>query len=200
MKYVHNRIVLTLLFILIGAGSLLAGQSEWKLREQPLKALSEDSVKAMLVKKLFFHSILNPKAPGLPNQFQADASGLVVTDLATGLMWQQSGSPGATPFTGADAYIKKLNKEQFGGYSDWRLPTLEEAMSLMENKKAGPTYLDPVFHSLQGKIWTSDFNTAKVRVYYQPWRVNFSGGVCYGSYDRYDTTAYVKAVRSVGAE
>jgi len=34
------------------------------------------------------------------------------------------------------AYIAQLNRANFGGYSDWRLPTLEEAMCLMEPIKS----------------------------------------------------------------
>lgn len=47
-------------------------------------------------------------------------------------MWQQSGSENYMNYKDTQAYIEKLKKEKFAGYRDWRLPTLEGAMSLME--------------------------------------------------------------------
>ncbi|MCB9501891.1 MAG: DUF1566 domain-containing protein [Deferribacteres bacterium] len=42
---------------------------------------------------------------------------------------------GLFEFEKAVVYIDSLNKANFAGYSDWRLPTLEEAMTLMEPEK-----------------------------------------------------------------
>jgi hypothetical protein len=53
---------------------------------------------------------------------------MVVVDTLTGLMWQQSGSKKVKSYKEAKEYIKKLNKKQFAGYNNWRLPTLEEAV------------------------------------------------------------------------
>jgi len=63
----------------------------------------------------------------------------LVIDHATGLMWQQGGSDGFMTFAAAQEYVQKLNREKFAGYSDWRLPTLAEAMSLMEGDVADGT-------------------------------------------------------------
>jgi hypothetical protein len=83
-----------------------------------------------------------------------------------------------------------LNSKQYGGYNDWRLPALEEAMSLMEPKKHGELlYIDPLFDKTQGWIWTSD-----LKVTGRAWYVFFGGGNC-NHYDVGDSVS-VRAVRS----
>ena len=57
-----------------------------------------------------------------------------VTDLETKLIWKQTDSFQDTSkwnnWFRAKEYIQSLNIEKFAGYSDWRMPTLEEAESL----------------------------------------------------------------------
>jgi hypothetical protein len=91
-------------------------------------------------------------------------------------------------YADAENYIRELNKKGVAGYNDWRLPTLEEAMSLMElSKKNGDLYIDPVFDKTQRWIWTADKFPAGVA-----WVVGFYGGHClYGLY----VSRYVRAVR-----
>ncbi|MCP4183707.1 MAG: DUF1566 domain-containing protein, partial [Hyphomicrobiales bacterium] len=62
--------------------------------------------------------------------------GEVVLDHATGLMWQKSGSDDYMEYEVAKTYIEKLNKDQFAGYDDWRLPTIYELMSLLEKEQS----------------------------------------------------------------
>ncbi len=156
--------------------------------------LSGDDVKKML-KKYDFYSTAeygfskawsNPGGKGIVNDFQR--KGQVIFDATTGLTWQQSGSPASMTFEKTQAYIEALNKKEFAGYSDWRLPTLEEAMSLMapEQSEDG-LFIDPVFDKSQYWIWTADRYSASAS-----WLVNFSYGYCYN----YVTTSfYVRAVR-----
>ena len=58
--------------------------------------------------------------------------GDVVVDHATGLMWQKSGSTAPMSYAQAQAYIAQLNQDWFAGYTDWRLPTMAELLSLVE--------------------------------------------------------------------
>lgn len=114
--------------------------------------------------------------------------GKVVYDHASSLMWQQSGSTKEMEYKNAKAYVEALNSQNFAGYSDWRLPTLEEAMSLMKpTKNTDALYIDPLFDKQQNWIWTSDTYSAS-----RAWVVDFYFGYCY-----YGAFSYNDAVRAV---
>ncbi|GJQ57911.1 MAG: tetratricopeptide repeat protein [Candidatus Scalindua sp. AMX11] len=122
--------------------------------------------------------------------------GKVVNDQATGLMWQQSGSSQMT-FTDAEAYVIHLNSELFAGYSDWRLPTLEEAVTLLEKTKkkvdilGDPSlYIEKEFGAYQERIWTADLYNASF-----VWGVDFVHGGC--SYYNNNYENFVRAVRII---
>lgn len=161
------------------------------LRSQPLNKLSIDDVKTMLREKDFFASDWNPHGKGVSHQFEeAKCQGQkLVIDHTTGLTWQQAGYEKAMNYIHAERYIVGLNKRNYGGHSDWRLPTIEEAMSLMEPKQHGDLYLDPMFDRTQQWIWTADKEIAGVA-----WVVCFDDGSC-DSLDVLIDGYYVRAVR-----
>jgi len=82
----------------------------------------------------------------------------VVVDNATGLMWHQSGSDGGMIWNSPKKWVEDLNSEEgCAGYNDWRLPTVDEAASLLESsEKNGGLCIDPVFSNKQECIWTGD--------------------------------------------
>ena len=59
-----------------------------------------------------------------------------ITDLFTGLMWQEGYAYRETGnyinWYNAKEYIKKLNKQKLGSFYDWRLPNKLEIQSLYE--------------------------------------------------------------------
>lgn len=163
------------------------------LRSRPMENLTPNEAKAMLVEKGFCDSIENLQGRGLQHQYEIvkrKGKNLVI-DHTTGLMWQQSGSDEEIDFKEVQKYIQKLKHEKFAGYDDWRLPTLEEAMSLMERKKKnGELYIDPVFDKNQRWIWTADKLSSSVA-----WYVTFGTGIGYN--DGSIHYSHVRAVRSV---
>ncbi len=115
--------------------------------------------------------------------------GKVVIDRATGLIWQQSGSDEKMVYKKIKNYIDTLNLTQFAGYSDWRLPTLDESVSLLEQTNLnGDLYINPSFNKRQTLVWTSDLNSA-----WLAWVVHFSAGGC--SLSNFEDALFVRAVR-----
>ena len=152
-----------------------------------------DEVINMLKAKGFYDSAWNKSAEGFQNDFEIQLEGKIVYDRASGLMWQQSGSDEYLYYEKAKKYVDRLNQDKYAGYSDWRLPTLEEAMSLTEpTQMNGDLYIDPKFDKQQQWIWTSDLFSASAAwgVYFGYW----SDGNC-GGYDFDCNDLYVRAVR-----
>lgn len=89
---------------------------------------------------------------------------LLVEDRATGLVWQQDGSPYALDLKRARDYVDGLNRQGFGGYDDWRLPTVAELCTILRNPaEPGAFCLDDVFASDRPRLWSADrrsFNSA----------------------------------------
>ena len=108
----------------------------------------------------------------------------VVINHATGLMWHQSGSDKYFSWKRAKKWIDKLNKEGYAGFQDWKLPTVEEAASLLEpEKKSGNLHIDPAFDKKQWSIWLCDSHISDDSLTLNgAWRVSFSDGtVSWGS-------------------
>ncbi len=113
----------------------------------------------------------------------------MVVDNAIGLTWQQSGSEEYMSYDDAKRYIAQLNRDKFAGFSDWRLPTLSEAITLLEEKESSNgLFIDPIFDKRLEWIWTSDLYSAS-----RAWVVGFGNGYC--GYDYFGYGFYVRAVR-----
>ena len=92
-----------------------------------------------------------------------------VSDQKSGLMWVKDDSylelKRFIIYSGAQKYMKKKNEQAFAGYTDWRLPSKNEAHSLyyLEKEKSildkyqMVLYIDPVFTEGCGySTWTSN--------------------------------------------
>jgi len=150
--------------------------------------ISEVDATRMIKVNDYYDGARNPNGLGIENKFELQRDG-VVYDAKTRLTWQQSGSSKRMIFEQGQAYIKQKNRENYGGFSDWRLPTLKEAMSLMSPARKNGLYIDPLFAKTQSDIWTSDKASASIA-----WMVSFSVGYCtYASVDK--NILVVRAVR-----
>ncbi len=184
--------------------SRTSSSSGSRLRSTP-QTLSADDAKVMVVTQNFYRAGWNTQGRGGPHQYetQVHAGGLVVVNPVTGLMWQRSGSGMIVQGgqQGAEQYVQSLNAKRFGGFDDWRLPTLDEAMSLMmppdggqplqTSAGAAKVHLASAFETGGAYfIWTSDLQASG-----RGWVVYYVDAACNGENLQYN--AYVRAVRSL---
>jgi hypothetical protein len=95
------------------------------------------------------------QSPHHPASYALNADGLTVRDNVTGLTWERSpdrnGDGALTKsdkltLAEAQALPAKLNAAKFGGFADWRLPSIKEVYSLFQangTDPSGPMNLDP---------------------------------------------------------
>ncbi len=83
------------------------------------------------------------------NQYVNNGDG-TVTDLATGLMWQQSDDGTGRNWEEALAYAEDLNQ---AGHTDWRLPDVHELQSIVDYTRSlqetSSAAIDPIFNCTQ---------------------------------------------------
>lgn len=87
-----------------------------------------------------------------------------------------NGGDEGTPGNGTDTedFINLLNSTNFGGFSDWRLPTIKE-LSFIVNKGAGPPYINEIFfpNILSSYYYSSTTNAKFID---EAWIVAFNEG------------------------
>lgn len=151
--------------------------------------LNDERLTAALATRGLFDAARNPAGGGVDNRFETvlREGALVVRDATTGLSWQRDGT-GGLDLAAAEAQIAALNAQAHAGYRDWRLPTAEEAASLMEKAPLDGRYIDPVFGGGVNFIWTAD-RTPDGRAYVAYW---VDGQL---SPERPEFHAWVRAVR-----
>jgi len=91
-------------------------------------------------------------------------------------------------------YINWLNNSNFGGYQDWRLPTIEELSSIANFGTYNPAIdLDFFPNTIADQYWSS---STYLDMDY-PYTYNISLGFCFGDYisESKVTRCYVRAVR-----
>lgn len=138
---------------------------------------------------------------GEPQSYTLLQGGIMVQDNVTGLIWESktddksihdkdnkytwydsnretNGGEAGTPGDGTDTedFINSLNSAKFGGFSDWRLPTVKELSSLLNRDTSDPavnTYFFPHIgsHVSYGNpYWTSDTDASDSNY---AWCINF---------------------------
>jgi hypothetical protein len=188
-----------LLYFFVFTSLILGAKETVNLRSSP-KELNKFDVREMVLKYNFFsknseydRDLSHPDG-NFSNGFELKKVNdkPVVIDNRTGLMWQAGGSDDTVPFDDAVRWIDALNKDLWAGFSDWRMPTLEEAASLLENKpKNGNLHIDTFFQKDQSVIWTAD-----PAPLYNQWVIHFVDGSIY-RYIRDVNESYVRSVRSI---
>lgn len=159
--------------------SQLSGLS---LRTRPQRILAKHA------KKRFNINDLCQPDQYIENQFLPVCDGLI-EDKTTGLVWQQSGSNFPVQWKDAQIYIDDLNRKRAGGYADWRLPTMDELLSLLSPLTLEQFCEKNEFFTIQKWLWSADSRSGRA-----VWTIDLEFGFvsCSDMLDFY----FVKAVRS----
>jgi hypothetical protein len=155
----------------------IPGRKVTSLRSQPDGNYSQPHYQALLRQYNFFDNTFN-KYGSFQNDFVDNGNG-TITDRSTGLMWQKSGSSRELYLVKTEDYIKKLNHDGFAGYSDWRIPTTDEIVSLLKQMKQNGKglHIDPLFDKTQYSCWSSDVGISNILTgHYNAWFVSFEEG------------------------
>ncbi|MFO7653227.1 MAG: DUF1566 domain-containing protein [Candidatus Krumholzibacteriia bacterium] len=100
-----------------------------------------------------------------------------VRDRATGLIWSRTANCAGWPLTGDEtgAWLAGLNRDEFGGHRDWRLPNRRELLSLVSHQEREPAL--PAGHPFTGVFlgwyWSG---TPTARHPGQSWALQITGG------------------------
>ncbi len=114
-------------------------------------------------------------------------SGDIVKDSISKLEWQDDAVGSTMVWEDAITYCEDLS---LGGYSDWRLPNVNELKSIVNRAKVNPAIKDGFENVSSNRYWGSTTVEGDER---DAWIVYFNyGGVYYG---RKDYGYYVRCVR-----
>ena len=128
-----------------------------------------------------------------PPQFRNNGDG-TVSDISTGLMWQKNSVQGIS-WQDALAYCSGL---KLGGHSDWRLPDVNELISLVDYSQSSPSIDEQYFTNTALHYWSStSYPTDPGKAYH----VCFLRGrtEVYGKTDQ-GLSSHLRAVRSIAAD
>lgn len=109
-----------------------------------------------------------------------------VTDESTGLMWKRQKEECTYEWDEAvDVFNGQTPACCFAGYSDWRLPTLEELATLLLSEREAPFFCEEAFPDGKSWFWSAK-HYSELPGY--AWYVHFGSlGMAYNNrYDCYD--------------
>ena len=128
---------------------------------------------------------------GIVRSYTRNANG-VVKDNATGLEWQDdySDNGGNIKFVNWSDAISYCDNLVLDGKSDWRLPSIEELVSIIDKGRVNPS-IDPTFHVTSSVYWSSATYASGSSF---AWFVHFGSGSDY--WGTKVNIIYVRCVRS----
>lgn len=83
---------------------------------------------------------------GIKREYTRDDDKNIVTDLVTGLMWQDDSDVGSIKKEWGEAKTY-CNDLTLGGYNDWYLPSIEELVSITDKGRYNPS-INPIFQNI----------------------------------------------------
>ena len=117
----------------------------------------------------------------------------IVVDTVNRLMWTAD-NVGEGRVDHATA-SKAAAAVTLGGFTDWRLPTVQELLTLVDYNRCNPSIDTDAFRCMPNAYWSASAAASAPADF--AWLVFFDYGL--SSYSHRDSYAFVRAVRSVGA-
>lgn len=111
---------------------------------------------------------------GSDPSFTRDNTTGIVTDNLNGLMWQDTAASATSDWSGAPDVCEALNTSTYGGYTDWRLPTLDELESIVDFGQDSPAINTLFQNTSSGNYWSSNAYVVNTD---NAWYVNFNYGL-----------------------
>ena len=135
-KYIPHILIITFVFIPIPITSATGGSITLRSSYKTLFVSEVWSMPNVSIREKYAWGFIGHSTINHDYNLKIIEGDTVVVDNATGLMWHQSGSDDEISWEKAKEWIKKLNKGGYAGYQDWRLPTVDEAASLLDSRVA----------------------------------------------------------------
>jgi hypothetical protein len=128
--------------------------------------------------------------------FSFDKSGACVVDKVTGLTWQKLPAQNLA-YAALAAHVTTVNGSTLCGYTDWRLPTADELLGLLDASQTTGNSLNAdalgvPADAMTGKFWTTEERSTPGSV--DAWHVDASNGGAV-SYSAKTTAFNVRLVR-----
>ncbi len=139
------------------------------------------------MKKIFFLLVFLSLSLFSSGRFQIQNN--LVIDNWSGLMWQKNSSTTGT-WQNAVKYCKKLT---LNGYKDWRLPNIDELMSIVDKNSFSPAINKRAFPNTKSDYYWS--GSTKQKDSTKAWLVFFHYGYDYYYYK--NNIGYSRCVREL---
>ncbi|MDA3833081.1 MAG: protein kinase [Spirochaetales bacterium] len=158
----------------------IADQQPITLRSEPVNICGSKAATLFAVNTLF--------RPHLEITNTLHQEQETIHDHTTSLMWQQGGSEYPVSWQEGLNYVEKLNRASFAGSRTWRLPTVNELLSLFAalTTQSATSGFDP----FKNRMWSCDSHG-----HHERWYVNFAMG--YAGNQDMNCFNYVRAVCSI---
>ncbi|MSP92819.1 MAG: DUF1566 domain-containing protein [Myxococcales bacterium] len=162
-----------LLGVLLLVGVVVAFAGNGREQSAPTLPVAENSVKPLVIPGYYAAKTRDevdamPKFDGDAGRFKASNVG-TVQDSKLGLVWQQGDSANALDWAGAKDYCAGLALAGTG----WRLPTVGELHSLIDERRGYGERIARPFNNSDNWFWTA---TAYPGSFSNAWLVNFYFG------------------------
>jgi hypothetical protein len=163
--------------LLVLSGAIISDELALELEPTPTQAVPEASISEP--RKRF--SLIR----GNTTEGHTD----IVADSKTGLQWTRA-TLGVKPVN-FEAAGKACTDCRIGGHTDWRLPTIDELLSIVDRTRVEPAIDTDYFRCENGWYWSSTPYAQSPSVY--AWVVSFDSG--FADCSSRGSNGFVRAIR-----